>query len=142
VNRHRSVMPLAGKTPVLTPRTFVAPRYRQPFYAHFWFSRSRTAAVPPSSATCPSERTALSGTMQLFQVPSSSLATAFCAAINHPNCRQSERWFKFKHFGEQCGHCVGFVCSIYRLECCHRTGNLLVSCCLAMFVSPLIRVQF
>lgn len=28
-------MPLAGKTPVLTPRTFVAPRYRQPFYAHF-----------------------------------------------------------------------------------------------------------
>ncbi len=66
VNRHRSVMPLAGKCPILAPRTFVAPRFLHSFVLPSFssFTSARLLLV-----TSPLVRTAPSGTTQLFQVP-------------------------------------------------------------------------
>ena len=149
-------MPLVGKTPVLTARTFVAPRFRVQTPSNvindFVFKASPPARFLTLAsarlllATFLSARTALSGTMQLFQVL--LRAKIWITPPHHASCfhrvfRQSQCWIKFEHFGEQHCHRAWLFRCIHRLKCCHRAGCLIFVFNLHItFMSPWSRARY
>jgi hypothetical protein len=85
------------------PQDFRGSQVIRDFHRHQQFSHTPARL---SSVTFLSARTAPSGTMQLSPVsPLVPFSNALRLSYFYYLIRQSQRWIKLEHFGEQCGHC-------------------------------------